>query len=83
MNRSRRFKLTGDEILQILMCDDSGGESDYELDDEDEAFLDGDDVDEEVIIDDAAAPETSGDANEPCDELPMSSTDKFKWKKRL
>lgn len=67
MDRSRRFQLNEDEILQLLTCEDSGGESDYELDDEDEAFLDGDKIGE-VIIDDAAAPEIPDDANEPCDD---------------
>ena len=39
MSRSRRFRLTENEILQILMCEDSGGESENELDGEDEACI--------------------------------------------
>ena len=35
MSLSRRFRLTEDEIIQILMCEDRGGESENALDGED------------------------------------------------
>ena len=80
MGRSCRFRLTEDEILQILMCDDSGGEN--ELDGEDEAFIEQDtnsNIDE-MIIDDTCAL-----INEDIEEQPSKRTklqlDNFTWQK--
>ena len=82
MSRSRRFCLTEDEILQILMCDDSGGESENELDGEDEAFIEEDtnsNVNEIKIYDPGAL------INDDIEEQPPKRTklqlDNFTWQK--
>ena len=82
MSRSRRFRLTEDETLQTLMCDDSGGESGNELDGEDEAFIEqntNSNIDE-IIIDDPGAL-----INDDIEEQPPKRTklqlDNFTWQK--
>ena len=79
---SFRFRLTEDEILQILMCDDSGGESGNELDGEDEAFIEQDtnsNIDEMIIHDTGAL------INDDIEEKPSKRTklqlDNFTWQK--
>lgn len=50
-NNTRIFHLNNDEIVQILIADDSDDESDIALDEEDQAFIENDlDTAKEVII---------------------------------
>ena len=41
MNRFRRFQFRNDEIVQLLISDDSGDERYIAFDEEDQAFLEG------------------------------------------
>ena len=90
--RSRRFQLNDDEIPQILAADDSADESDMELDEEDQAFLECDaDNETEIIIEGQNLPENSFETDADIIEEPIPKRSKkmskcqendFKWVKK-
>jgi hypothetical protein len=88
-SRIRRFQLGPEEIIQILTADDSGDESDIDLDEEDQAFLEQDqDGTGEVIIEEQTPVAGSSTEYKEASEttIPQRKKQKieergFQWKK--